>query len=168
MVHDIMMLRPEYNRANPILIDRGILCDHNTKVTVHPCNWDGCMMHIAVEHKQVCKHLQQHHGLNTTSPTSDDMQQTTCLWTACLGAHMKLENLPRHMLLSHLGVRWICSTCGGSLSREDAFRRHALERPGCQYAKPVVKYGDGSLVIDNSVVLDGGWSASQKVRVTVM
>lgn len=157
MVHDMLQ---EYNGVNPILIDRDILRDHNAEVIVHPCNWQGCTMHIAVEHKQISKHLQQHHGINT-SATSEDTQQISCLWTDCLHARMKPGNLTRH-ILSHLGVRWICSSCEATLSREDAFRRHALEKLGCQDAKAVVKYGDKSLVID-TVYIDGGWSASQNV-----
>ncbi|KAG2347582.1 hypothetical protein BDR05DRAFT_670585 [Suillus weaverae] len=155
MVRDMLS---EHSGMNPILLDRDILRDHDAEVRVHPCHWDGCLMHIAVEHKQVSKHLQQHHNINT-SATSEDTEQISCLWTGCRHA-MKPGNLPRH-ILSHLGVRWMCSTCEASLSREDAFRRHALEK-GCQRAKAVVKYGDGSVVID-TVYIDGGWSASQNV-----
>ncbi|KAG2159101.1 uncharacterized protein EDB93DRAFT_444581 [Suillus bovinus] len=134
-----------YNRMNPILIDRDILHDHDTDVIVHPCHWDGCPMHIAVDFKHISKHLQQHHGIDT-STTSEDTRQVTCLWTGCLNTHMKPGNLPRH-ILSHLGVRWMCSTCGALLSREDAFRRHALEKERCKYTTAVVKYGGESLVI---------------------
>jgi hypothetical protein len=74
---------------------------------------------------------------------------------------MKPGNLTRHVL-THLGVRWICENCEGSLSREDAFRRHALEKPNCQNAKAVIKYGDGSVTIDTAY-LYGGWSATQNV-----
>ncbi|KAG1742504.1 hypothetical protein EDB19DRAFT_1592701, partial [Suillus lakei] len=91
---------------------------------VHPCYWKGCTMHIGVEHKQITRHLQQYHGINT-SATSEDTQQITCLWKGCPNSRMKPGNLPRH-ILSHLGVRWRCSTCQAPLSREDAFRRHTL------------------------------------------
>jgi hypothetical protein len=74
---------------------------------------------------------------------------------------MKPGNLTRHVL-KHLGVSWICSMCESSLSREDAFRRHALEKPSCQNAKAVIKYGDGSLVIDTAYIY-GDWSASENV-----
>ncbi|KAG2029683.1 hypothetical protein BDR03DRAFT_1096233 [Suillus americanus] len=157
MVYDMLV---EEHGVNPILIDQDTLRDHTDEVTLHQCNWDGCSMHIAVEHKQVSKHLQQYHGINT-SATSEDTQQISCLWTGCLDARMKPGNLPRH-ILSHLGVRRICSICGASLSRDDAFRRHTLEKPGCQYAKAVVKFGDKSRVID-TVCIDGGWSATQNI-----
>ncbi|KAG2142265.1 uncharacterized protein EDB93DRAFT_610834 [Suillus bovinus] len=157
MVHDML---EEYNMSSPILIDRDILRDRDARVTVHPCEWDGCTIHIAVDHKEVSKHLQRHHDINT-SATSEDTQQITCRWMGCLDAHMKPGNLTRH-ILSHLGVRWVCSTCEASLSREDAFRRHSLEKSGCQHAKAIVKYKDGSLVIDTAH-LEGGWSALQNV-----
>ncbi|KAG2753973.1 hypothetical protein P692DRAFT_20173944 [Suillus brevipes Sb2] len=157
MVHD--MLHEQYG-VDPILIDQDILRHYGTEVIVHPCKWENCTMHIAVEHKQVSKHLQQHHNINT-SATSGATQQITCLWTGCRDAHMKPGNLTRHVL-THLGVRWICENCEGSLSREDAFRRHALEKPNCQNAKAVIKYGDGSVTIDTAY-LYGGWSATQNV-----
>ncbi|KAG2032295.1 hypothetical protein BDR03DRAFT_926873 [Suillus americanus] len=158
MVHDMLQ---EYHGVDPILIDRDILRDHDAEVRVHPCNWGDCTMHIAVEHRQISRHLQQHHSIDT-SATSGDTQKISCLWTGCLDTRgMKPGNLTRH-ILSHLGVQWVCSTCRTPLSREDAFRRHALEKPGCQHAKPVIKYGDKSLVID-TVCINGGWSASQNV-----
>lgn len=157
MVYDMLL---EHNGTNPILIDQDTLRDHNGEVIVHPCHWQGCTMHIAVDHKQVSKHLQQYHAINT-SATSEDTQQISCLWAGCSDARMKPGNLTRH-ILSHLGVRRICSMCGSSLSRDDAFRRHTLEKPNCQQAKAVVKHGDKSLVIDK-VGIEGGWSASQNV-----
>ncbi|KAG1851332.1 hypothetical protein DFJ58DRAFT_426760 [Suillus subalutaceus] len=156
MVHDILL--EHHNGANPILIDRDILRDHDAEVRVHPCNWADCKMHIGVEHRQISRHLQQHHGINT-SATSEDTQQISCLWSGCPKSRMKPGNLTRH-ILSHLGVRWNCQICGASLSRDDAFRRHTLEKPGCQYAQAVVEHGGKSLVIDTACI-DGGFSASQ-------
>ncbi|KAG2055655.1 hypothetical protein BDR06DRAFT_331387 [Suillus hirtellus] len=159
MVQDMLL---EVNGVNPILIAWDALHEHDTEVRVHPCDWKGgCRMHIPVELKQVSKHLKQHHGINT-SATSGDTQKITCLWTGCLDTHTKPGNLSRHVLTQHLGVRWICSKCGSSLSREDAFRRHSLESSSCQSAEVVVDYGDGSRVID-LVYINGGWSASQNV-----
>ncbi|KAG1818022.1 uncharacterized protein BJ212DRAFT_120920 [Suillus subaureus] len=157
MIHDMLL---EQKGVNPILIDQEILRDQNDEVIVHPCNWPGCTMHIGVELKQISKHLQKHHGINI-SATSEDTQKIPCLWTGCVDARTKPGNLPRH-ILSHLEVRQICSICGASLSRDDAFRRHTLEKPGCQDAKSVVRYGDKSLVIDK-LCIEGGWSASQNV-----
>lgn len=156
MVHD--MLHEQYG-VDPILIDQEILRHHNAEVIVHSCKWENCTMHVAVEHKQVSKHLQHHHHINT-SATSGGTEQIPCLWTGC-SAYMKPGNLTRHVL-THLGVRWICSNCEGSLSRDDAFRRHALEKPNCQHAKAVIKYGNGSFAIDTAY-LNGGWSATQNV-----
>ncbi|KAG2074826.1 hypothetical protein BDR04DRAFT_119221 [Suillus decipiens] len=157
MIHDML---EEHHRVHPILIDQDILRDYDAEVTVHPCNWAGCTMHTAVEQRQVAKHLQKYHGIST-SATSEDTQQILCLWAGCPNSHMKPGNLPRHVV-SHLGVRWHCSMCKSSLSREDAFRRHTLEKPDCQHAKAIVKCGGESLVID-TVSFDGGWSASQNV-----
>ncbi|KAG1828528.1 hypothetical protein EV424DRAFT_510175 [Suillus variegatus] len=158
MVQDMLL---EFNGVNPILIARDAVHEYDTEVRVHPCDWKGCRMHIPVELKQVSKHLKQYHGINT-SATSEDTEKITCLWSGCLDTHTKPGNLSRHVLTSHFGVRWICSHCQSSLSREDAFRRHSLERPNCQSAEVVVDYGDGSQVID-LVYIDGGWSASQNV-----
>jgi hypothetical protein len=157
MVQDMLH---EQNGVDPILIDQEILRHHNAEVMVHPCKWENCTRHIAVEHKQVSKHLQQHHHINT-SATSGNTQQITCLWADCSDAHMKPGNLTRHVL-KHLGVRWMCSNCEGTLSREDAFKRHALETPNCRHAKAVIQYGNGSFTIDTAY-LDGGWSTTQNV-----
>ncbi|KAG1740836.1 uncharacterized protein EDB91DRAFT_1131712 [Suillus paluster] len=150
----------EHNGVDPILIDQDLLPDDHTKVKVHPCNWDGCTMHVGVEHRHVAKHLQQRHNVST-SATSEETHRISCGWDGC-SEQMKPGNLPRHVLSSHLEVRWICLLCSKSLSREDAFRRHTQEKEACQYARPTISYGDGVLEIDTQCI-NGGWSISQNV-----
>ncbi|KAG0703329.1 hypothetical protein DFH29DRAFT_917521 [Suillus ampliporus] len=147
--------------VNPILIDQDLLPDNDVKVKVYPCSWDGCTMHVGVEHKQVAKHLQQRHGVNT-SATSEETDKISCLWMNCFDSPMKPGNLPRHVLSAHLPVRWNCLTCRKQLSREDAFRRHTQEKLGCQYARPAISYGDGVVEIDTECIV-GGWSIDQNV-----
>ncbi|KAG2153384.1 hypothetical protein DEU56DRAFT_483113 [Suillus clintonianus] len=159
MVHDMLQ---EHNKMDPIVIDRDILrdADANSRVKVHPCNWNGCDMHVGVEHKQVAKHLQQHHGINA-SATSKETKEIVCLWKGCLDSHTKPGNLTRH-ILKHIGVRHICLTCQRSFSREDAFRRHTTEKECCQDAEVAVSYGAEVRAID-TLCMDSGWSISQNV-----
>ncbi|OAX38515.1 hypothetical protein K503DRAFT_157565 [Rhizopogon vinicolor AM-OR11-026] len=151
----------EHNGGNPIVIDQDILSDYDNKVRLKPCQWNGCTMHIALEHKHVAKHFQQRHGINT-SATSEEAQKMSCLWLGCSDAQMKPGNIARHVLSAHLEVKWNCLTCGKPYTREDAFRRHTQEKMTCQYAKYFVSYGNGVIKIDTGCIA-GGWSAGQNV-----
>jgi hypothetical protein len=155
MVHN--MLRELHNGESPIIVDQSLLCDCNAKVKVHPCNWDGCSMHVALEHKHISKHLQQRHGIDTTT-TSKEAQKVSCLWLDCYHSQLKPGKLARHVLSTHLGVRWICLTCRRSYAREDAFRRHTQEEEGCQFAAYEVSCNFRE--IDTESII-GGWSSNQ-------
>ncbi|OAX43709.1 hypothetical protein K503DRAFT_765683 [Rhizopogon vinicolor AM-OR11-026] len=118
----------EHNGGNPIVIDEGILSDYDSKVKLQPCQWNGCTMH-------------QHHGINT-SAMSEETQKISCLWMGCSDAQTRPGNIARHVLSMHLGVRWICLTCGKHYTRKYAFRRHTQEKLTCQYARSFLSYGD--------------------------
>lgn len=160
-INIVLALLQEYNGGNPIMIDQDLLCDHNAKIKVHPCGWNNCTMHMALEHKHVAKHLQQRHGVNT-SGTSEETQKISCLWANCSHSPMKPGNIARHILSTHLPIKWICLTCGKDYTREDAFRRHTQEKPSCHGAKHVVSYGDGVREIDTEYI-SRGWSIEQNV-----
>ncbi|OJA20844.1 hypothetical protein AZE42_02507 [Rhizopogon vesiculosus] len=154
-------LLDEHNGGNPIIIDESLLSDYDSKVKLQPCQWNGCTMHLALEHKHVAKHLQQRHGINT-SATSEETQKISCLWMGCSHVQMKPGNAARHVLSTHLEIKWICLTCRKEYTREDAFRRHTQEKVACQSARTVVSYGDGVREIDTGCI-NGGWSAGQNV-----
>jgi hypothetical protein len=147
----------EHNGADPILIDWDLLCHCNAKVKVYPCKWNGCTLHLAVEHMQIAKHFRQRHGANNSTSS----EEVSCLWTNC-HSPIKPDNLPRHILSMHIGERWICLTCGKRYPREDAFRRHTQESPNCQLTQPVISYGDEIREIDTECIA-GGWSIDQNV-----
>ncbi|KAJ8591054.1 hypothetical protein M405DRAFT_814950 [Rhizopogon salebrosus TDB-379] len=157
----IYAMLKEHHGASPIMIDQSLLSDHDTKIRVQPCKWDGCAMYVGLEHKHVSKHLQHRHGLNT-SATSEETQGISCLWSNCFHSQMKPGNMARHVLSTHLGVRWNCLTCQKSYTRDDAFRRHTQEKPSCQYARPAVSFGDGSREIDTAGI-NSGCSFEQNV-----
>jgi hypothetical protein len=151
----------EQHGESPIVIDEDLLSDYNAKVKVQACKWDGCAMHIGLEHKHVSKHLQHRHNLNT-SATSEETLGIPCLWSNCSHSQPKPGNMARHVLSTHLGVRWRCLTCLKSYAREDAFRRHTQETPSCRYASSAILFGDGAREIDTECI-NGGWSLEQNV-----
>jgi len=158
MIH--AMLQDQHGQS-PIVIDESLLYDHESTITVHPCDWDNCTMHVALQQKHVSKHLQQRHGINT-SATSEDTQKVSCRWLDCVHAEVKPGNMARHVLSTHLGVRWKCQTCGRPYTREDAFRRHAQEKPSCQFAKYEISYENEVREIYTNTII-GGWSGDQNV-----
>ena len=146
---------------SPIMIDQSLLCDHEPTIRVHPCDWENCTMHVALDQKHVSKHLQQRHGVNT-SATSENTQKEPCRWLNCIHAQMKPGNMARHVLSAHLGVRWNCQTCGRLYTREDAFRRHTQEKESCQFAKYEISYENGVREICTDGISEG-WSIDQNV-----
>jgi hypothetical protein len=75
---------------------------------------------------------------------------------------MKPGNIARHILSTHLGIKWICLRCRKSYARDDAHRRHTQEHPSCHGAKHGISYGDAVREIDTEY-MNRGWSIDQNV-----
>ncbi|OJA12881.1 hypothetical protein AZE42_02908 [Rhizopogon vesiculosus] len=74
----------EHNGGNPIVIDEGLLSDYDSKVKLQPCQWNGCTMHVALEHKHVAEHLQQRHGINTSAMSEETQKYLAFGWAVLM------------------------------------------------------------------------------------
>ncbi|KAG0703335.1 hypothetical protein DFH29DRAFT_917576 [Suillus ampliporus] len=109
-------------------------------VDAYLCRWthDGqeCGMHIIGDRAQFARHIQRWHRTHATH----NQKMVPCRWDDC-GKVMKRENIVRHVIATHLKMRWRCSVCRAKLSRDDASARHFERVKSCRNGVATVERG---------------------------
>ncbi|KAF8836092.1 hypothetical protein BDN67DRAFT_363564 [Paxillus ammoniavirescens] len=95
--------------------------------TAHVCQCVGgespCRTLLTGNMKDLRGHLAYDHHFRTTGK-----KYHRCLWIGC-DKWLQRENIPRHIISSHLRVKVGCETCGVELSRSDVRHSHAKRCP---------------------------------------
>jgi hypothetical protein len=95
--------------------------------TTHVCRCVGgespCRTLLTGNMKELRGHLAYDHHFRTTGK-----KYHKCLWIGC-DKWLQRENIPRHIISSHLRVKVECETCGVELSRSDVRHSHAKRCP---------------------------------------
>lgn len=85
----------------------------------HLCGWfDGqvvCNQPLLPD--EFASHLRRH------GVTGDDKTKIRCCWVRC-GTVMNKESVNRHVLETHLELKYMCPVCGYQFSRKDTMVNH--------------------------------------------
>ncbi|KIK81450.1 hypothetical protein PAXRUDRAFT_832857 [Paxillus rubicundulus Ve08.2h10] len=95
--------------------------------TTHVCQCVGgdspCCTLLTGNTKELRDHLASDHHFRATGK-----KYHKCLWMGCV-TRLQRENIPRHMISTHLRVKVRCETCNVELSRSDVRHSHAKRCP---------------------------------------
>lgn len=109
-------------------------------VVTYLCRWthsgQECGMHVMGDRIRLTRHIQRWHSAHV----AHGQRQVPCLWGGC-GKVMKRENVVRHIIVTHLKVKWCCSVCRIRLSRDDASVRHFERVKSCRHGVATVERG---------------------------
>lgn len=106
-------------------------------VVTYLCRWmhsgRECGMHVMGDRIRLTRHIQRWHEAH-------GQRQVPCRWDGCEKV-MKRENVVRHIIVTHLKVKWCCSVCRIRLSRDDASARHFERVKSCRHGVATVERG---------------------------
>ncbi|KAG1818015.1 uncharacterized protein BJ212DRAFT_120508 [Suillus subaureus] len=109
-------------------------------VVTYPCRWthngQECGMHVMGDRIRLARHMQRWHRAHA----AHSQGQAPCRWGGC-GKVMKRENVIRHVIVTHLKMKWRCSVCRTRLSRDDASVRHFEHVKSCRHGVATVERG---------------------------
>ncbi|KAG1900947.1 uncharacterized protein F5891DRAFT_274288 [Suillus fuscotomentosus] len=109
-------------------------------VITYLCRWmhngQECGMHVMGDRIRLARHIQRWHRAHA----EHSERQVPCLWGGC-GKVMKRENVIRHVIVTHLKMKWCCSVCCIRLSRDDASARHFERVKSCRHGVATVERG---------------------------
>lgn len=109
-------------------------------VVTYLCRWthsgQECGMHVMGDRIRLTRHIQRWHSAHV----AHGQRQVPCLWGGCEKV-MKRENVVRHIIVTHLKVKWCCSVCRIRLSRDDASVRHFERVKSCRHGVATVERG---------------------------
>lgn len=109
-------------------------------VVAYLCRWthcgQECGMHVMGDRIRLTRHIQRWHS----SHVALGQKQVPCRWGGCEKV-MKRENVVRHIIVTHLKVKWCCSVCRIRLSRDDASARHFERVKSCRHGVATVERG---------------------------
>ncbi|KAH7926530.1 hypothetical protein BV22DRAFT_1046012 [Leucogyrophana mollusca] len=115
---------------------------------VYQCRWSirhlPCGLHVEGDRSSMNRHLQRWHGVRV-----NDKDETPCLWDEC-GKTMQKESIARHIGSQHLNAMGMCSNCGTTLSRKDAWQRHVQGTLPCQNTNTSYVRVPAGRVVDTS------------------
>ncbi|KAG1740829.1 uncharacterized protein EDB91DRAFT_340741 [Suillus paluster] len=104
------------------------------------CRWthagQECGMHVMGDRARLARHIQRWHRIHA----GHGQRQVPCRWGDC-GKLMKRENIVRHIIATHLKIKWRCSVCRAKLSRDDASARHFERVKSCRNGVATVERG---------------------------
>ena len=95
------------------------------------CEWGDCGIWITSDKEAVKDHLARTHRV-ALRKTADSVR---CDWAGC-SSSIQRTGLVRHFN-THLGLKWLCSVCGGAYTRQDSVGCHARREPRCQQAQAI-------------------------------
>lgn len=108
-------------------------------VVAYLCRWthsgQECGMHVMGDRIRLTRHIQRWHSAHVAHG-----QKVRCRWGGCEKV-MKRENVVRHIIVTHLKVKWCCSVCWIRLSRDDASARHFERVKSCRHGVATVEEG---------------------------
>ncbi|KAG2153389.1 hypothetical protein DEU56DRAFT_483312 [Suillus clintonianus] len=109
-------------------------------VVAYLCRWthngQECGMHVMGDRTRFARHIQRWHRTHV----AQSQRQVPCRWGGC-GKEMKRENVVRHLIVTHLKMKWRCSVCRTKLSRDDASARHFERVKSCRHGVATVERG---------------------------
>ncbi|KAG2032289.1 hypothetical protein BDR03DRAFT_1015336 [Suillus americanus] len=109
-------------------------------VITYPCRWmhngQECGMHVMGDRIRLARHIQRWHMAHA----AHSQRLAPCCWGGC-GKVMKRENVVRHVIVTHLKMKWCCSVCRIRLSRDDASARHFERVKSCRHGVATVERG---------------------------
>ncbi|KAG2347589.1 hypothetical protein BDR05DRAFT_670637 [Suillus weaverae] len=131
-------------RCNGIVLDeedvRETRSINGGLVVVYLCRWthngQECGMHVMGDRIRFARHIQRWHKAHAAHSQREDL----CHWGGC-GKVMKRENVVRHVIVTHLKMKWCCSVCRIKLSRDDASARHFERVKSCRHGVATVERG---------------------------
>ncbi|KAG2142270.1 uncharacterized protein EDB93DRAFT_1252328 [Suillus bovinus] len=131
-------------RCNGIVLDEEDVKEarsiNDGLVITYLCRWthngQECGMHIIGDRIRLARHIQRWHR----AYAEDSQKQAPCRWGGC-GKVMKRENVVRHVIVTHLKMKWRCSVCRIRLSRDDASTRHFERVKPCRHGVATVEGG---------------------------
>lgn len=102
------------------------------EVPFFQCRWADCGMWITSEKEAVKDHLICIHNVELKGRPAD---LESCKWVGC-SSSLQRSGLVRHFR-THLGLKWGCSVCKATYTRQDSVGYHARKEPQCEVARAI-------------------------------
>ncbi|KAG2150922.1 hypothetical protein DEU56DRAFT_779136, partial [Suillus clintonianus] len=136
--------------ADPEIISR--MYQSGQPIVLYQCQLQGnsCGLHVEGTTSAMSAHLRIFHSI-----AGQDSTSAICTWGDC-SKTLKKGSMARH-LLTHLGVKVRCSTCGVVMCRHDLLRTHIKSSEPCYLAIADAVHGP-----EGRSFAPIGWAASQQ------